>query len=101
MYNESSSDLNSLSNPNPRTASFGLASFLIGIAVGAGAALLFSPASGQDVRRKVGETARRLGDQAREKIGQVKDQVKDRMQQNQPNAGQEAFQPSHEPGSYR
>ncbi len=98
MYNDNSSDLGSMNNP--RTASFGLASFLIGIAVGAGAALLFSPASGQDVRRKVGETARKLGNQAREKIGEVKGRIQQQQQMSQ-EPGQQAFQPTHEPGTYR
>ena len=38
-----------------------LLAFLLGAAVGAGIALLLAPASGEETRKKLGDTARRVG----------------------------------------
>ncbi len=38
--------------------------FLLGVAVGAGVALLFAPAPGRETRRQIGSTARRVGAEA-------------------------------------
>ena len=43
--------------------------FLLGAVVGAGIALLLAPSPGGDTRRKLGETARRLGSRASDLIG--------------------------------
>jgi len=43
-----------------------LAGFLLGAMVGAGLALLLAPAPGGETRKKVAETARRLGNRASE-----------------------------------
>jgi len=48
-----------------RGSSNQLAGFIIGVAVGAGLALLMAPATGSDTRRRIGETAKRLGKDAR------------------------------------
>jgi gas vesicle protein len=39
----------------------GIGTFLLGLAIGAGAALLFAPASGADTRRRLQDEARRAG----------------------------------------
>ena len=55
--------------------------FMFGALVGAAAALLLAPASGEDTRRKLGETTRRLreqggeiADKARHKFDQMREQ---------------------------
>lgn len=52
--------------------------FVMGVVVGAGIALLFAPATGTETRRRVGETASRLGNQAKDKIGEVAGDLKRR-----------------------
>jgi gas vesicle protein len=47
--------------------------FVFGAVVGAGVALLLAPALGQDTRRKIGDTARRLGDGMSGRLGEMKD----------------------------
>lgn len=47
--------------------------FVVGALVGAGIALLLAPATGQDMRRRLGETARRVRDEARSKVGQARE----------------------------
>lgn len=60
-----------------RGSSNQFAGFLVGLAVGAGIALLMAPASGSDTRRRLGETAKRLGKDAQEGIGNAKDKMHD------------------------
>lgn len=55
-----------------------LMAFLLGAAVGAGVALLLAPASGEEMRRKLSDSARRLGDDVDDKLNAVKDEVKHR-----------------------
>lgn len=43
-------------------------SFAVGALVGAGIALLLTPAPGRDVRRRLGQTARRVGHRAKDVI---------------------------------
>ncbi|HEY4954972.1 MAG TPA: YtxH domain-containing protein [Gemmatimonadaceae bacterium] len=68
----------------------GIGSFLLGLAVGAGVALLFAPRSGEETRRDIQRRAREVGDQAQdlvsgltESVGnsfqQAKDSVEDRI----------------------
>lgn len=52
--------------------------FITGVVVGAGIALLFAPATGSDTRKRVGETASRLGGVAKDKLGEVTDDLKRR-----------------------
>lgn len=61
-------------NENTRTND-AVVGFLLGAVVGAGVALLLAPASGRDTRRKIGDTARRLGDEANGKLGEIKETV--------------------------
>lgn len=53
----------------------GIGSFIIGLAVGAGIAILFAPRSGEATRRDIQRTARRLGDQAQNLATDVSDSV--------------------------
>jgi len=66
----------------------GIAPFLVGLAVGAGLALLFAPQSGAETRRYIRRRARRaaeqmrataedLGDSVREKVDHVKRRAED------------------------
>ncbi len=55
-----------------------LMAFLLGAAVGAGVALLLAPATGDEVRKKLADSARRLGDDLDDKLKTAKDEVKSR-----------------------
>jgi gas vesicle protein len=55
-----------------------LMAFLLGAAVGAGVALLLAPQSGEETRKKLGETARRLGDDLDDKVRSAREEVKHR-----------------------
>jgi gas vesicle protein len=55
----------------------GLGSFLLGIAVGAGIALLFAPQSGEETRRGLARSARRARRVARDAVGDVGQVVTD------------------------
>ena len=63
-----------------RNTSAILGSFLLGAAIGAGLAVLFAPAPGSETRRQLGEKARGLGEGAQDKLGSLRDVVKDGMQ---------------------
>jgi len=57
----------SYTNDAPRggaAAGIPVAGFIVGALVGAGVALLLAPGPGEETRRKLGETARRLGSAA-------------------------------------
>jgi len=58
-----------------------LMGFLCGAVVGAGIALLLAPATGEETRRRIGDTARRLQEDTKDRIGQVKEQAKERIGQ--------------------
>ena len=60
------------------SGSFG--SFLIGIVVGAGTALLLAPDSGIETRRRLRRGARKVKRAAREKAGELADNVTDRYE---------------------
>jgi gas vesicle protein len=53
----------------------GLGSFLLGIAVGAGIALLFAPRSGAETRRELALRARRMRRAAEDAVGEVTETV--------------------------
>jgi gas vesicle protein len=55
-----------------------LMAFLLGAAVGAGVALLLAPQSGEETRKKLTETARKLGDDLDDKVRSAKEEVKHR-----------------------
>lgn len=60
-----------------RGSSNQFAGFLVGLAVGAGLALLMAPATGSDTRRRLGETASRLSKDAREGMGHAREKMHD------------------------
>lgn len=67
--------------------------FVVGALVGAGLALLLAPASGEDTRRRIGETAKRFRDEtkdrlqhARESVSHLKDEARSAIE-----TGREAF----------
>lgn len=53
-----------------------LTGFLVGAVFGAGLALLLAPAPGGETRRKVAETARRIGDKASEAVAHGQDALR-------------------------
>lgn len=55
-------------------------SFLMGIAIGAGVALLFAPESGNETRRRLRRSARRVRRVAQERAEEIADTVTDRYQ---------------------
>jgi gas vesicle protein len=57
--------------------SSGISPFLIGLAVGAGLALLFAPASGADTRRRLARGARRIRSAATDAAGDVVERATD------------------------
>ena len=57
----------------------GIGPFLIGLALGAGAALLFAPQSGQETRRGIARSARRAQDAAQDFVGDVSGTVADKF----------------------
>lgn len=73
-------------NENPylheeaRSGAAGMSGFMLGAIVGASVALLFAPAAGNDTRRRLGETAKRLGSAARDRIQEGRNQMQDRFQ---------------------
>jgi gas vesicle protein len=55
-----------------------LVAFLFGAVVGAGVALLMAPQSGEETRRRLGETARKVSDDVQGKIDTTKDELRHR-----------------------
>ncbi len=53
----------------------GIGTLLLGVAIGAGVALLLAPRSGADTRRMIGHRARRTGDRMRDAATGVADNV--------------------------
>lgn len=58
-----------------------MGSFLFGLAVGAGVALLFAPRTGEEMRRRMRSQARRVRDRAQRVATEVGDSVTDSFQQ--------------------
>lgn len=56
----------------------GIGTFLFGALVGAAAALLFAPRTGEDTRRMLGEQARRATDTVRDAVDDATDRVVER-----------------------
>ena len=52
-----------------------VAGFVVGALVGAGVALLLAPGPGNETRRKLGETARRLGSAAGDAVNKGREQL--------------------------
>ena len=59
----------------------GIGPFLIGLAIGAGAALLFAPQSGHETRRGIARSARRAQDAAQDFVGDVSGTVADKFRE--------------------
>src|SRR3954463_14021742 len=57
----------------------GLGSFIIGLALGAGAALLFAPQSGEETRRSIARRARRAQQAAQDFVEDVSGTVADKF----------------------
>ena len=55
-----------------------LTSFLLGAAIGAGVALLLAPDAGPETRRRLGDAANRLSGNLGDKMGGIKDELKQR-----------------------
>src|ERR1700760_2189265 len=58
----------------------GVAPFLVGLAIGAGVALLFAPRSGRATRRDIRRRAMRVRDAAEQTVTDVRDNVVDRFE---------------------
>ena len=52
-----------------------LLAFLLGAAVGAGVALLLAPQSGEETRKKIGDQAKRLGEEVDHRVKGVKEEL--------------------------
>jgi gas vesicle protein len=59
----------------------GVGSFLVGIALGAGVALLLAPQSGEETRRSIARRARRAQDAAQDFVEDVSGTVADKFQE--------------------
>ena len=59
----------------------GIGAFLLGLAVGAGVALLFAPKSGEETRREIERRAREVADQAQDLVSEVTESVGNTFQQ--------------------
>jgi gas vesicle protein len=66
---------NSYLNDVSKSGPAGMSGFMLGAIVGAAAALLFAPGPGTDTRRRVGETVRKLGGAARDRLNEGRDLV--------------------------
>jgi gas vesicle protein len=55
----------------------GIGPFLVGLALGAGVALLFAPRSGRATRREIKRRARRVRDAAEQTVSEVRENVVD------------------------
>jgi gas vesicle protein len=55
-----------------------LVAFLVGAAIGAGVALLLAPASGEETRKKLGEGAKKLGDELDDRVRTAREDLKGR-----------------------
>lgn len=68
--------------------------FVLGALVGAGLALLMAPAAGVETRRRIGDAARRLGQDARHQVDRARTTLSELKEdaQSAVDAGREAFQ---------
>jgi len=56
-----------------------LGSFVLGALIGAGAALLFAPRSGEETQQEILERARKLRDAAEERVREAQQQLEERL----------------------
>ena len=59
----------------------GVGTFLAGLAIGAGLALLFAPRSGEETRRDIERRARKIGEQAQDLVSEVTESVSEKIQE--------------------
>ena len=64
-----------------------LLGFLLGAAVGAGVALLLAPTSGEETRRRIGESAGRLKSTAGHRLNELKESAGSRISEMKDSAG--------------
>jgi gas vesicle protein len=57
----------------------GIGTFVIGLAIGAGLALLFAPRTGEETRRDLQRRAKRVGDQAQDFVSEVTGSVSETL----------------------
>ena len=57
----------------------GIGTFVIGLAIGAGLALLFAPRTGEETRRDLQRRARKMGDQAQDFVSEVTGSVSETL----------------------
>lgn len=69
---------------------------LVGIGVGAALGLLFAPSEGRQLRHRLGDGARRLGEQSRETYQTAKQRVSEMVSGARETAGRETYQRSTE-----
>jgi gas vesicle protein len=77
-YNESDEDRVVVIERGNGTS--GIGTFLLGLAIGAGAALLFAPASGAETRRRLQDEARRAGRKVRDMTDEFGEQMTDSVE---------------------
>ncbi len=58
----------------------GVGTFVAGLAIGAGIALLFAPRSGEETRRDIERRARKVGNQAQDFVSEVTESVGQKIQ---------------------
>ena len=63
------SDRTYMSDFEPRNGGLSMTGFLLGAVVGAGLALLLAPGTGGETRKKLSETAKKLGSRASDLVG--------------------------------
>ena len=68
-----------MSEENGNTATGILLGIVIGAAAGAALALLLAPATGEETRRRLGDTARKLGNEGKRRFDDLRDAAGDRV----------------------
>jgi gas vesicle protein len=59
----------------------GVGTFIAGLAIGAGLALLFAPRSGEETRRDLERRAKKIGNQAQDLVSEVTESVTEKFQE--------------------
>jgi gas vesicle protein len=59
----------------------GIGTFIAGLAIGAGLALLFAPKSGEETRRDIERRAKKIGNQAQDLVSEVTESVTEKFQE--------------------
>jgi len=72
-------------------SSNGMMGFFVGALVGASVALLLAPAPGGDTRRRVADTAKKLGSAAKDKVAEMRGQAREAGEM-----GRESYMPGRQ-----